>query len=316
MNSVNFEFLRPDWPELAELAGFAESYAHADPVGAIGKLRSFCEHFAKAVHHDLRLPRTPKPDIFDLLNDATFQQVVPRVVVSKLHILRKEGNRAVHGNEGDATAALRLLKDAHDAARWMYLAHADGRIEDCPEFTEPPEGGADGLARRREKRSILERVAAQEAQVQKLLEQLDESRARAEQAAATVAELETAADAGRQSVEALERVDPAAFNEAEVRRYFIDTLLVEAGWDVGPDLESTAEVGKEITVPHQPTDSETGKADYILHDDDGSALAVVEAKKTSIDPEAGRTQAQLYADGLEREHGRRPVIFYTNGRDL
>ena len=48
----------------------------------------------------------------------------------------------------------------------------------------------------------------------------------------------------------------------------------------------------------------------------GNPLAVIEAKKTSVDPERGRQQAKLYADGLEKMHGQRPVIFYTNGYDI
>ncbi|TVS20649.1 MAG: hypothetical protein EA424_02945, partial [Planctomycetaceae bacterium] len=43
MKSINFEFLRAKWPELAGLGGFAAAYAHADAVGAIAKLRMFCE---------------------------------------------------------------------------------------------------------------------------------------------------------------------------------------------------------------------------------------------------------------------------------
>jgi hypothetical protein len=31
MKSANFEILRDGWPELAELGGFAEAYAHPDP---------------------------------------------------------------------------------------------------------------------------------------------------------------------------------------------------------------------------------------------------------------------------------------------
>lgn len=54
----------------------------------------------------------------------------------------------------------------------------------------------------------------------------------------------------------------------------------------------------------------------MLWDDNGKPLAVIEAKKTSIDPERGRQQAKLYADGLEKMHGQRPVIFYTNGYDI
>ena len=40
---------------------------------------------------------------------------------------------------------------------------------------------------------------------------------------------------------------------------------------------------------------------------------MVEAKKTTVDPAAGRQQAKLYADCLEAMHGQRPIIFYTNG---
>jgi type I restriction enzyme, R subunit len=88
------------------------------------------------------------------------------------------------------------------------------------------------------------------------------------------------------------------------------------GWNVGPGEASTEEVGKEIEVRHQPTESGLGYADYVLWDDNGNPLAVIEAKKTSIEPERGRHQAKLYADGLEKTYGYRPVIFYTNGFDI
>ena len=89
-----------------------------------------------------------------------------------------------------------------------------------------------------------------------------------------------------------------------------------SGWKVGPDLTSTHEVKKEVEVSGQPTDSGIGYADYVLVDDNDKPLAVIEAKKTSKNAEIGRTQAKCYADGLEAEHGQRPVIFYTNGYDL
>ena len=42
-------------------------------------------------------------------------------------------------------------------------------------------------------------------------------------------------------------------------------------------------------------------------------LGLVEAKRTTKSPKVGKQQAKLYADCLEEEFGRRPVIFYTNG---
>ena len=62
-----------------------------------------------------------------------------------------------------------------------------------------------------------------------------------------------------------------------------------------------------------PTESGVGRADYVLFGKDGKPLAVVEAKRTSVDAHVGKHQAELYADCLEKEYGVRPVIYYTNG---
>ena len=56
-----------------------------------------------------------------------------------------------------------------------------------------------------------------------------------------------------------------------------------------------------------------GFADYVLFGRDGLPLAVIEAKRTSKDPNIGRKQVVLYADALERKFGRRPMMFTTNG---
>jgi type I restriction enzyme R subunit len=316
MRSINFEFLKPKWPELAGLGGFAEAYAHSDPIGAIGKLRAFCEQVAKFIHHELKLPKLIRPNLIELLDDSSFKSAVPGVVVSKLHTLRIEGNHAVHDNRGDTISALRLLKETYDLARWLHVNFDGGRVEECPPFAQPPEGGADASERRKEKRAILERIVAHEAQMQKLLEDLEAERARAEQAVATAAELQTALVAGQQAAATVEAVDPLAFNEAETRRYLIDLMLADVGWNVGPNSSSTHEVKKELKVSSQPTDSGFGYADYVLVDDNNKPLAVIEAKKTAKSEENGRSQAKCYADGLEDEYGQRPVIFYTNGYEL
>jgi type I restriction enzyme R subunit len=106
------------------------------------------------------------------------------------------------------------------------------------------------------------------------------------------------------------------FDEATTRARIIDSLLANAGWDVALGNVSTMQVGKEVVVQHQPTSTGLGYADYVLWDDNGNPIAVIEAKKTAVDAERGRQQAKLYADGLEKMHGHRPVIFYTNGYDI
>ena len=97
--------------------------------------------------------------------------------------------------------------------------------------------------------------------------------------------------------------DVLAFDEATTRTRLIDSLLASVGWNVAAGEASTAEVGKEVEVRHQPTESGIGYADYVLWDDNGNPLAVIEAKKTSVDPERGRQQAKLYADGFEKGMG-------------
>ena len=316
MKSINFEFLRPKWPELAGLGGFAEAYTHSDAVGAISKLRMFCEQGVEWIHHDQRLPKPFQANLNDLLANQPFRDVVPDVVLSKLHGLRKEGNKSVHGNAGDTTSALRLLREAYNVGRWLYVTYAEGKVEDCPGFTEPPHGGVEGAAQRKEKRAILERIAAQEAQMQKLLADLEQERSRAKQAQATAEERRAALEAALKAKDKLQAVDPLSFNEAETRTYLIDQMLADEGWDVGKGAADTDQVKKEYPVSHQPTVTGEGAADYVLFDDNGKPLAVIEAKKTSEDPQKGRTQAKLYADGLEKDHSQRPVIFYTNGYDL
>jgi type I restriction enzyme R subunit len=316
MKSLNFEFLRPKWPELAGIGGFAEAYAHSDPVGAISKLRVFCEQVVEWIHHEERLPRPYRANLIDLLSNEPLKDVLPAVILSKLHALRMEGNRASHANKGDTTAALRLLREAHNVARWLHVTFAGGAAGDISAYVEPPDGGVEGAQHRREKRAILERVAAQEAQLQKLLNDLESERSRASQAVATAEERQAALEAALQATKLLQNVDPLAFSEDETRRFLIDQMLADEGWNVGKGDTDTEEVKKEYPLTGQPTTTGAGAADYVLMDDNGKPLAVIEAKRTAKNASEGRKQAELYADALEKKHGQRPVIFYTNGYDL
>lgn len=104
-------------------------------------------------------------------------------------------------------------------------------------------------------------------------------------------------------------------SEAITRKYIIDDMLMEAGWDL---LEEKGKVqgGKaciEVEVDGMPTASGKGYADYVLFSRGGKPLAVIEAKATCRAITEGRHQATLYADCLEKRYGVRPVIYYTNG---
>ncbi len=143
-----------------------------------------------------------------------------------------------------------------------------------------------------------------------LLSELEETRSKASAAEKEAAELKELASAAQAAADELH------FSEAETRTRLVDSFLASAGWNVGQRLKSTEQVGKEVELDGQPTTTGTGYADYVLWDDNGNPLAVIEAKKTAVDAERGRHQAKLYANSLEKRHGQRPVIFYTNGFDI
>ena len=108
---------------------------------------------------------------------------------------------------------------------------------------------------------------------------------------------------------------PPYMSEAATRKLYIDLYLKEAGWEV-LDTENVAQPGKagiEIEVQGMPNAQGVGYCDYVLYGKDGKPLAIVEAKKTSVAPEKGRHQVDLYAECMQKFHGYKPVLYYTNG---
>lgn len=81
-------------------------------------------------------------------------------------------------------------------------------------------------------------------------------------------------------------------------RIVIDDLLRQAGWD--PADKS------QVLTEHSLPDG--GRADYLLLSRNGRPLAIIEAKRTAIEPYAAKQQALPYAKKIEA-----PFIFLTNG---
>ncbi|MCA1524275.1 DEAD/DEAH box helicase family protein [Bradyrhizobium yuanmingense] len=89
-------------------------------------------------------------------------------------------------------------------------------------------------------------------------------------------------------------------NEA-FARVKIDQLLRDANWHLTDGL----------SVRYEYPLDDGGKADYALFDRQGRALAVLEAKSTSVTLSAGETQGRRYADQLGV-----PFIFLSNGEEI
>lgn len=314
VKSQNFEFIRAKHPALANLGGFAEAYVYSDPGSAVIKLRLFVEQVVAHIYECYRLPRPYSDNLNDLLNEDSFCAAVTPSIQNKLHILRKAGNRAAHREAPSVHDALVKLRDGFDVAAWVYFHLDRGSKSSIPNYAPPAPPEAQNTTNQKERKELDTRLAAQEAQLQRLLEDLEAERKKREAAERLVklsdeqlAQLRTD---GQQAANVLH------FNEQTTRWRLIDDQLVEAGWDVGPRGKNTDEVRQEVQLFTMPTESGDGRADYVLYGDDGKPLAVIEAKRTAKDARVGAEQARIYAQCLEKETGQRPVAFYTNGVDI
>lgn len=108
---------------------------------------------------------------------------------------------------------------------------------------------------------------------------------------------------------------PPYMSEAATRRLYINLYLNEAGWDVldTKNVISPSKAGIEIEVQGMPNQHGIGYCDYVLYGKDGKPLAIVEVKKTSVSPEKGRHQVDLYAECMKKVYGYKPIMYYTNG---
>lgn len=110
-------------------------------------------------------------------------------------------------------------------------------------------------------------------------------------------------------------------NEKLTRKELIDTRLKQAGWNV-TDLTQVIEEFDIIVDDNLVQEAATPYAghqysDYVLLGKDGKPLAVVEAKKTSVDAAIGREQAKQYCYNIQKKQGGElPFCFYTNGHDI
>ncbi|MCC6664991.1 MAG: DEAD/DEAH box helicase family protein [Polyangiaceae bacterium] len=310
MKSQNFEFLRTKRAILADLAGFAEAYAHSDPASSLIKQRGFVENVVTGIYQAYRLRPPFSDNLNDLMGEEAFRQSVPDVVQNKLHAVRKAGNHAAHPRRPiTSQLSLECLAQLFDIARWFHVQVDGGDRAATPKYVAPPPE-PEGTAKTRD---ALEKLRLAEAKYESVLAALEEEtkkRLDAERAATEHAtQLEQLKEEGQKVASFLE------FNEETTRRRLIDQALLAAGWAVGPNGANTEQVKQEVRLAAAGADSNAGRADYVLYGDDGKPLAVIEAKRTAKDVKQGAEQARRYADALEKEAGVRPAIFFTNGAD-
>lgn len=297
VRSQNFEFLRPHYEILARIGGLAELSLYSDPSNSVAKARIFAEKAVELIFEMYRLPIVFGSTFYDRLIDDSFRTVVPRTVLDKLHSVRLIGNKGAHEAGASVSSADNALKEIFDIGRWMYVMFWNGNSEDVGVYITPDSPQKQISETQRVTRALREKVAAQEAELQILLEKLEAARNEIQKSVAPNEEvkLELAAR-GQRASEVLQ------FSEEQTRKQLIDLMIAAARWD----LRSTDDVRQEVPLKNGEV------VDYVLYSGN-LPIAVIEAKKTSRSAESGRTQAKLYADQLQLETGHRPVVFYTNG---
>ncbi|HGH6006436.1 TPA: DEAD/DEAH box helicase family protein [Vibrio cholerae] len=307
--------------EIQTRAKNAERNIKTDPRIAGFYARNALELMVETVFDiDKRISR-PRHDatLMSLIHDKGFKQNLTTNLFPKLKLVIKLGNEAVHSKTTlPQRDALQAVKELHHVLYWFirtYTPNLDRSKFVVPPFDEaliPQQVSIDAAVATKALSSIkrvqeLETLLGQADKVEReaYLKQLKENEALKAANQALLEQIEQA----KQSAEKV--TDAHDYNEAETRTYLIDVLLHEAGWKLEHKRDREYPVsGMPIS---QANPNGNGFVDYVLWGDDGTALAVVEAKRTHRRAEDGQQQAKLYADCLEKQCGVRPVIFYTNG---
>lgn len=109
-------------------------------------------------------------------------------------------------------------------------------------------------------------------------------------------------------------------NEKLTRKEIIDNRLKQAGWNVTDRTQVIEEffISVENNVVNEPSTTYSSEfSDYVLLGKDGKPLAVVEAKKSSVDARIGEEQAKQYAFNIQKQFScDLPFCMYTNGHDI
>lgn len=285
---TNFDHFKsdPQFDTFVDVAITAEKLIHLDPSTCMINCRRALELAVKwmySVDDDLIPPY--RDNLASLIHTEEFQEILDPDLWPRIVYIQKAGNLAVHTEKKmtfeQAALALQNLYYFID-----FVACCYGETYEAREFDV-------SLLKQKPKKAFKPKLKTPTVNLKALIEEnkalkAELTKRREEQAPAYT-------------------VKPLDMTEYETRKVYIDTMLMDTGWIEGRDWLG------EVEVDGMPNTSGKGYADYVLYDDQGRALAVVEAKKTCVDVGDGRYQAKLYADSLERRYGRRPVIFLTNG---
>ena len=169
-------------PELAVLADLAEQYIHSDPPTAAIKLRTFAEKLTQTIYRELNMILPNNTSQIELLNNEDFRDNIPGPIISKLHLIRMNGNTAAHESKCSLETVQMLLKEAFQLSAWMHKSFFSGDADEVPEFIIPEKSE---IPDEKLKRNLL----TQEIRIEKLLIELEKQRLKTKAALKTAQEI-------------------------------------------------------------------------------------------------------------------------------
>ena len=285
---TNFDFLKkePQFDSFADVAISAEKILNIDMGASVMNCRRAMEFAVKWMYSvDKSLIMPYQDSLVSLINTEEFRDIVDRDLWKRMDFIRKLGNSAAHNGKKITLDKARLcLENLYYFLDFVAYCYGE----------DYEEGQFDWQLIEDEKGSV-EKAVPQISEVD-LRALIEENKSLREQLTAR-----------REEQQQTYVPKPLDLSEYKTRKIYIDTMLLDAGWTEGKNWIN------EVELPGMPNKSEVGYADYVLYDDAHRPLAVIEAKRTCVDVAKGRQQAKLYADILEKQSGRRPVVFLTNG---
>lgn len=320
----NFDFLAEEFPHIYQEITQAEQHTFIAPRYAAMLCRSALEMALFWLYEndpDFEMPYDTS--INSLLNTNSFRENMRSSVREELNLVRLLGNNAAHAGKGNSvktikdTEALHALKCMYNFLHWLAKLYARKFPSDL-QFSESliPRGQVEDINAKRVKELNQSFIDAQQ-ELKDTYKEKQKALARNKQ---LQQELEKAqqqlADRKEERQQKIKELPPppTLVSEYETRLLLIDLYLREAGWD---NLKKPRDIEYEVKgMPTSTNPTGIGKVDYVLWDDDGKPLAVVEVKSTIHDAQKGQHQAYLYANCLENMTGHRPIIFYSNGYNI
>ena len=285
---TNFEFLKQEskFNSFSDVAIAAEKILPIDMESSVINCRRAMEFAIKWMYSvDKSLEMPYQDNLISLMSTEDFHDLVDDSLWKRLDLIRKIGNRAAHNGrkitEDEAVLCLQNLFIFMDYVSYCYSDSYEERKFDSELLSE------------KTAEPFVTTSADTDVDLKALIA---ENKALKE-------ELTTRREEQQQTYVP----KPLDLSEYKTRKIYIDAMLIDAGWTEGKDWMN------EVELPGMPNKSEVGFADYVLYDDSHRSLAVVEAKRTCVDVSKGRQQAKLYADLLEKQYNRRPIVFLTNG---